>query len=231
MFSWSTFINSYTVTDWWSQCHETSLYSPKKQFTLCTAQAIANEIQVLCTNTIGILHEAFQLVQCKATEILAFIVSDINRQFSMNLPLHIPLAYALTGSSPKIETLREMLTRVRIQCQHNHTKILWECFDGQRAMMIFKSIKGEPPTRIQLNKKFCNDAKKAKKEQNSSNTWGQKYYYKLQSWKKSSTNYTMMIQWVYFQKYYAYFSNYIQEMSGWMLCQVIWSLTISLLLK
>ena len=138
---------------------------PQKQFTLATAQSIANEIKVLCANTLGMLQEGFQLLRCKATEVLAFIISDIDRQFSPSLPPHMPIAYALKGSSLSIETLRELLTKVRVACQERSTKILCECFDGQWAMMVFKSQTGEPLTRIQLMKKLWNNVRKEKKSE------------------------------------------------------------------
>ena len=107
-------------------------YIPQqRQFTLTTAETITNEIKVLCANTIAILQEGFQLLQSKATEILAFIACDVDRQFSVQLPCHMSMAYALKGSSLNIETLWELLTRLRMKCKETVTKILCEFFDGQ----------------------------------------------------------------------------------------------------
>ena len=138
---------------------------PGKHFTLMTEQGISNEIKVLCANIIPVLREGFQLLRSKATEILAFILSNIDRQFSPCLPLHMPIAYALKGPSLSIETLRIMLQEVRLKCKETKTRILCECFDGQWAMMIYKSKEGKPLTRIQVMKTLWNTIKKKSKKE------------------------------------------------------------------
>jgi hypothetical protein len=139
-------------------------YTPTPpQFTLTSSSSIANDIRVLCANSMSIVDEGFQLLRLKATEILAFIVTDTDRKFSTTIPPHMPLAYAMKGSSLPIPTFREMMQQVRVKCQESGVRILTECFDGQWAMMIMKSQNGKALSRLQLGKDMWKKEKKRKK--------------------------------------------------------------------
>ena len=43
-------------------------------------------------------EEGFQLLCKKASEILAFIITDLDRKFSTTISPHMPAAYGLKGS-------------------------------------------------------------------------------------------------------------------------------------
>jgi hypothetical protein len=136
---------------------------PTPDFILTSSQSVANDIKVLCANSIPIVEEGFQLLREKASEILAFIITDTDRKFSTTIPPHMPLAYAMKGRSLSIATFRQMMRRVRIRCQESEVRVITEAYDGQWAMMIMKSINGKPLTRIQLGKEMWKTEKKRKK--------------------------------------------------------------------
>ena len=70
---------------------------PEPSFTLTSSQSIANEIKVICANSIQMLQEGFQLLHNKASEILAFIITDLDKKFSATIPTYMPAAYGLKG--------------------------------------------------------------------------------------------------------------------------------------
>jgi hypothetical protein len=139
-------------------------FSPEAPaFTLTSSQSIADSIQVMCANSLPMVEDGYQVLREKATEILAFIITDVDRQFCHDIPPHMPLAYAMKGRCLPISTMREMMRRVRLRCQEAGTSILSESFDGQWAMMIFKDTNGLPLTRLQVAKRLWTHEKKKKK--------------------------------------------------------------------
>ena len=89
---------------------------PEPSFTLTSSQSIANEIKVICANSIPILKESFQLLCNKASEILAFIITDLDRKVSTTIPPHMPAAYGLKDSALSIPSMRK-LVHVRKECK------------------------------------------------------------------------------------------------------------------
>ena len=109
------------------------------------------------------LEEGFQLLCSKASEILVFIITDLDRKFSTTIPPHMPDAYGLKGSALSIPTMRKFMHDVRKECKEEGVKVLTECYDGQCAMMVMKDSKGHPFSCLQVMKKIWLKEKKATK--------------------------------------------------------------------
>ena len=107
------------------------------------------------------LEEGFQLLHNKASEILAFIITDLDRKFSTTIPQHMPAAYGLNSSALSIPTMRKLMHDDRKECKEEGVKVLTECYDGQWAMMIMKDSKGHPLSHLQVMKKIWLKEKKA----------------------------------------------------------------------
>ena len=135
---------------------------PEPSFTLTSSQSIANEIKVICANSILMLEEGFQLLCNKPSEIPAFIITDLDRKFS-TIPPHMPAAYGLKGSALSMPTMRKVMHDVRKECKEVGVKVLTECYDGQWATMIMKDSKGHPLSHLQVMKKIWLKEKKATK--------------------------------------------------------------------
>ena len=74
---------------------------------------VTNEISDTCKDAKNITNESFQLCRKKATEILMFLMSNIDRE-KVNVGIdHIPIAYAMKGNSLKTETMRKIIEDVR----------------------------------------------------------------------------------------------------------------------
>ena len=77
------------------------------------------------------IHEAHDLCRRKATEVLLFVLTDTDREYSKDQPNTIPVAYALRGKSLKVSTCRQMMNDVRNTMKENGIDILVEAYDGQ----------------------------------------------------------------------------------------------------
>ena len=95
---------------------------PEPSFTLTSSQSIANDIKVICANSIPMLEEGFQLLCNKASEILTFIITDLDRKFSTTIPPHMPAACGLKGSALSIPTMRKLMHGVRKNVKKKESK-------------------------------------------------------------------------------------------------------------
>ena len=132
-------------------------------FILTSSQSIANEIKMTYANNIPMLKEGFQLLHNKVSEILAFIITALDRKLSTTIPTHMPAAYGLKGSVLSIPTMRKPMQYVRKEYKEEGVKVLTEYYDGQWAMMITKDSKGHPLSHLQVMKKIWLKEKKETK--------------------------------------------------------------------
>ena len=75
--------------------------------------------------------EAHDLCRRKATEVLLFVLTDTDREYSKDKPNAIPIAYALKGKSLKVSTCRQMMNDVCNFLQQNGINVLVEAYGGQ----------------------------------------------------------------------------------------------------
>ena len=124
---------------------------------------IATKLKAICCVTKDLVSEAYELQRRKATEILAFVISDTDRIHDGEHPNQIPIAYALKGYSPSTEKLREMIDVVRNKCKSEGIDVLCKSTDGQWARNCMRSKEGKPLTCIQYQRdvwnKFCRNSK------------------------------------------------------------------------
>ena len=81
--------------------------------------SIAAKLKSICQPTCDLIKEAYELQRRKATEILAFVISDTDRIHDTEHPNQIPIAYALKGYSLSTETLQKMTDIVWNKCKEN----------------------------------------------------------------------------------------------------------------
>ena len=65
---------------------------------------INNDIVELCDESVDLLHKCNNLLWQKAKEVLLFLATDVDRKFNKDIPMSIPIAYALKGKSIRLET-------------------------------------------------------------------------------------------------------------------------------
>ena len=111
-----------------------------------------------------LIDEAYNLQHCKATEVLAFIMTGIDRIHHGEKPNQIPIAYALKGFSLSTDVLRCVIDDVCNACHREGIKVIADCLDGQWAWLPIRSKEGAHLTCLQFQKnwsRFCKWNKEA----------------------------------------------------------------------
>lgn len=117
--------------------------------TQSTSIATLTDLVTRCENK---LKEAHQLHRKKASEILAFILSDIDRIWKPEIPHHLPIAYALKGHSITNDILRKMLADVLAATEASGIDIGCLSTDGQFHPIISRGMNNKPLTLLQLQR-------------------------------------------------------------------------------
>ena len=106
----------------------------------------------LCDETIALLDKSNNLLRRKATELLLFIATDIDREFNKDLPLSVPIAYGLKGKSIRLDTARNMINVVRDKLKVENISVLVEALDGQWSGIVFRDENKNPLTLYDFDK-------------------------------------------------------------------------------
>ena len=105
-----------------------------------------------CNSTMVCIREAHDLCRRKATEVLLFVATDTDREYSKDKPNAIPVAYALKGKSLKVSTLRQMMNDVCNTMKDNAIDILVEAYDGQWSGLVFRDQSNKPLTLFEVQR-------------------------------------------------------------------------------
>ena len=96
------------------------------------------------------IREGFNFLRVEASEIIAFVATDVDRVVKPGLPPHIPIAYGLRGSSMPLDVMHNMINDLRNDLVKRNCQVLCEVYDGQFHSLMVKSETGYPLTRLQL---------------------------------------------------------------------------------
>ena len=96
--------------------------------------------------------QTYQLLRTVASEILVYMVNDLDRMFDMELSNAHPIAYALKGPSLKVDAFRNMTDKVIEQCEENGLSIVVTASDGQWHQYGVRDTSGKPLTLHQLHR-------------------------------------------------------------------------------
>ena len=113
---------------------------------------INNDIVELCDESVNLLHKCNNLLRQKATEVLLFLATDVDRKFNKDIPMSIPIAYALKGKSIHLETARQLINSVRDELKTHSISVLCKALDGQWAGLIFRDEMKNPLTLYEFDK-------------------------------------------------------------------------------
>ena len=135
----------------------------------CSTSVSQKDDSIAPENLLSTLHnvrkwqeEAYQLCRTTATEILMFMVNDLDRRYHMEISNSHPVAYALKGPSMSNETLREMTDYVIQKYIDNGLSVLATSSDGQWHKYGTRDNKNKPLTVLQLQKDVWSESKKPK---------------------------------------------------------------------
>ena len=99
-----------------------------------------------------VVNEGFRLCRRKASEILAFVLSDVDRQQNLEVPYHLPVAYAMKGYSLPVNIARGMLKEVVHTLYEYDVEVACLSTDGQFHNIICRGLGDRPLTLGQLQK-------------------------------------------------------------------------------
>ncbi|KAH3813853.1 hypothetical protein DPMN_142323 [Dreissena polymorpha] len=97
-------------------------------------------------------EEAYELLRVVASEILVFMVNDLDRIYHSDLNNAHPIAYALKGPSMSTEVLRNMTEEVIKTCEENGVEIVATASDGQWHQNGVRDNWKQPLTLHQLHR-------------------------------------------------------------------------------
>ena len=131
----------------------------------CDESQIQQDLQNCSLKSKEMIYDSHQLNRKKAHEILTFLLSDSDREKSVNGIDNIPIAYALKGYSLNTKTMWHLIEEVRDKCAKNNIDIICEVSDGQWIKNINQDIDGNPLTKLQYQKKIWYDVLSMKKKE------------------------------------------------------------------
>ena len=133
---------------------------PRSQY---DEKEMKHKIVECCNSSIECVHEAHDLCRRKATEVLLFLLTDTDREYSKTKSNAIPIAFALKGKSLKVSICRQMMSDVRNYLHRKKINVLVEAYDGQWAGLVFRNGQNEPLTLFEVQRdawtKFATSAK------------------------------------------------------------------------
>ncbi|XP_060589874.1 uncharacterized protein LOC132745056 [Ruditapes philippinarum] len=105
------------------------------------------------------LREANDLQRHLASEVLVFLISDLDRIHERERQYEIPVAYALKGYSLTSATLREMIDKVLYDCFRMGVYVPALSYDGLWSKIAVRSKTEFPLTLLQLQKDIMKEAR------------------------------------------------------------------------
>ena len=111
------------------------------------------------------INDAFN-IQCKpAGQLLAFVLTDADREYNKRHPSYSTIAYALVCGSINMETFHEMLDSVLDVCKEQKVRILSECSDGQFRKLVCRTKDDKPLTWLMWQKDYWTRTMKLSKKE------------------------------------------------------------------
>ncbi|OWF49631.1 hypothetical protein KP79_PYT22905 [Mizuhopecten yessoensis] len=124
---------------------------------------IISDLHGLVNEMTESVKEAFNLCRHMASEVVLFLIADLDRAHVPEKQHAIPIAYAMKGYSLTTAIARKMLNDVLETCYNGGLYVPVVSFDGQCYQMAVRSANGDPLTILQLMKDVFKTAKGQKK--------------------------------------------------------------------
>ena len=128
----------------------TPYYVPISENRIYGNLCLDNSFEEISVRICDAIREGFNFLRVEASEIIAFVATDVDRVIKPGLPPHIPIAYGLRGSSMHLDVMRNMINDLRNDLMKRNCTVLCEVYDGQFHSLMVKSESGYPLTRLQM---------------------------------------------------------------------------------
>ena len=112
-----------------------------------------------------LLDDAHMLTSPLATEIVVFMMSDLNRSYDPEKPHAVPVAYGLRGYSMTQDVMRKMIDDVLKKAKEKKFKVLVTSSDGESFPLAITDSDGLPLTKLKLMKEIWKETDTMKKDE------------------------------------------------------------------
>ncbi|CAG2228709.1 unnamed protein product [Mytilus edulis] len=135
--------------------HETSsgMYYSHKMDIQIRSNIDLREVQLYAEETERLIKEHFKLDTERLSDIIVFMLSDLDRTFDPQKPYVYPVAYGYSSKTLKVETVRNMLDYLRRELMSYDINVQVEAFDGQFIKLAIDGKDGSSLTLLQERKK------------------------------------------------------------------------------
>jgi hypothetical protein len=160
-------VNSSTVQGIECRSSDTSAYvfcRHESQIIIANETISIQSVQALLHDTEKKLESAYNLTRTRASEFLAFMLSDVDRNYKEEEFHSVPIAYGLKGYSLPNQVMREMMEYVLLECYKRALYTPVFSFDGQWYRMTVHDRTDRPLTLLQLQKGIWDSVKKIAKK-------------------------------------------------------------------
>ncbi|KAL5010284.1 hypothetical protein ScPMuIL_012589 [Solemya velum] len=129
----------------------------------CTSDFYIESLIEILSSIKNDVQRCYNLTRTKASELLAFMISDLDREYSFEQLHSVPVAYGLKGYSLPISSLREMIDTILAEGVKRGLYIPVCSFDGQWSRIAVRDRHDRPLTVQQLQKEVFRECRKLPK--------------------------------------------------------------------
>ncbi|VDI84262.1 Hypothetical predicted protein [Mytilus galloprovincialis] len=123
-----------------------------------------NNMDILFTEIISSLREAFEICRKKASEVLVWLLSDTDRNWNEEIPHSLPIGYAMKGCSLPTSPMRNMHNAILQACYDKDIHIACSCFDSQWVKLATRDASDKPLTLLQLQRDVSEKSRKTSRD-------------------------------------------------------------------
>ena len=124
------------------------------------------DIEQALHNAETAINDAFVLTRQRATDVIVFMLSDLDRVKSINeAPLAIPVFYGLAGSSISSDIIRNLTNFIRKFLKDKGIHVLTQGFDGQMCPLAVCDNEGYGLSLLKEQKDFFRQISRLSKQQ------------------------------------------------------------------
>ena len=123
---------------------------PAQEVGRCDKHDILEDIENITMRAVASLQTCNTLCRRKATEILVWLLSDVDRTWKAEVPHSLPVCYVMKGYSLPVKVMRRMCDDVLDACRSRNIHVACTTFDGAYLNLATRDCEDQPLTLIQL---------------------------------------------------------------------------------
>ena len=124
------------------------------------------DIEAILRSSCSLITDAQGLTRSRATDVLVFMLSDLDRiKSNDDKPIAIPVYYGLSGSSLSMDSMRNLTKHVRHELKCKGIDVVTQGFDGQMSVLATSSDNGKSLDLIHEQKEMYKNVSKKNKHE------------------------------------------------------------------